>query len=129
MIICILQKGTMGTLLYLNSQEEQIISDHTDHSQLKPEQGTALLGMLPGAVCQCPLRHCSRFGQSQIIRLTPTSRLCWARVPLDPTHTAQSRLHLFSQQTAQNWSRRSPVPLISELHCQSSAHICVFVRD
>lgn len=46
MIICILQKGTMGTLLYLNSQEEQIISDHTahiDHIQLKPGQGTMLL--------------------------------------------------------------------------------------
>lgn len=46
MIICILQKGTMGTLLNLNSQEEQIISDHTahiDHSQLKPEQGTMSL--------------------------------------------------------------------------------------
>lgn len=41
MIICILQKGTTGTLLYLNSQEEQIILDHvshTDQSQLKPEQ-------------------------------------------------------------------------------------------
>lgn len=33
----------MGTLLYLDSQEEQIISDHTAHIQLKPEQGTTLL--------------------------------------------------------------------------------------
>lgn len=40
LIICILQQGAMGMLLYLNSQEEQIILDHdshTDHSQLKPE--------------------------------------------------------------------------------------------
>lgn len=61
MIICILQKGTTGTLLYLNSQEEQIILDHvshTDQSQLKPEQTTrVLLGMLPGAVCQCTVGH------------------------------------------------------------------------
>lgn len=72
MIICILQKGTMGTLLYLNSQEEQIIWDHTaqsDHSQLKPEQGTMLLGTLPGAVCHCPPRLCSCFGFSQTINL------------------------------------------------------------
>lgn len=49
----------MGRLLYLNSQEEQIILDHVshiDHSQLKPEQRrTAFLGALPGAVC--PLGH------------------------------------------------------------------------
>lgn len=44
MIICILQKGTMGTLWNLNSQEEQIIFNHvshTDHSQLEPEQAAA----------------------------------------------------------------------------------------
>lgn len=52
MIICILQKGAMGTLLYLNSQEEQIILDHTapiDPSELKPEQGPVFLAVLPGA--------------------------------------------------------------------------------
>lgn len=80
MIICILQKGTMGTLLYLNSQEEQIILDHTahtDHSQLKPEQGPMFLALLPGAVCRRPPRLCSCCGFSQIIRFTQTSRLCW----------------------------------------------------
>lgn len=60
MIICILQKGTMGTLLYLNSQEQVILDhvSHTDQSQLKPEQRTTVfLGILPGAVCQGPLGH------------------------------------------------------------------------
>lgn len=66
MIICILQKGTMGTLSYLNSQEEQIISDHvfhTDHSELKAEQTPrALRGTLPG-VSAAPPRpwRCSAF--------------------------------------------------------------------
>lgn len=98
MIICILQKGAMGTVLYLNSQEEQIILDHvshTGHSQLKPEQRTIFLGIflqLPGAVCQCPLRHWSCFGFSQIIWLNTNTTGVMGKDPcwITDKHTWQT---------------------------------------
>lgn len=94
MIICILQKGAMGTPLYLNSKEEQIILDHvshTEHGQLKPEQMAIFLGTLPGAVCQCLLRHWSCFGFSQIIWLTQTSAVCWERIPIESQTNIRDR--------------------------------------
>lgn len=57
MIICILKKGALGMLLFLNSQEEQIILDHVshiDHSQLKPEQMTIIPGNAPWSCLPVP---------------------------------------------------------------------------
>lgn len=45
-------------------------------------------------VGQCPLRHCSCSGFSQIIRITRASGLCWdGPLWMPPKHPGQSRLH------------------------------------
>lgn len=84
----------MGTLLYLNSQEEQIILDHgshTDHSQLNPEQAArAVLGGLPGAACQCPLRHGCELPSALGHRRTARAAARWERSPWNHTNTGQS---------------------------------------
>lgn len=98
MIICILQRGAVGMLLYLNSQEEQIISEHlshTDHRQLKPEQTAGIfLGMLPGSVCQWGTG--SVLVLAKIIWFTQTPLVCWERILLNHTQTyTTDRVALF----------------------------------
>lgn len=143
MIICILQKGTMGTLLYLNSQEEEIILDHTahvDHSQLKPEQVTIFLGTLPGAFCQC-----SWLGFSQKIRLTRTSRVCWERIPLNQTNIHDSagcsprKLHKTGAEPVpfHLWPAHQELEICTRLkhfryvylYTTETFQICIFVHD
>lgn len=88
---------------------------HTDHRQLKPEQMPIFLGMLP----VCPWSTDSGLVLAKQIWLTQNHRAGKGSLQNHNKHTAQN-CFLW---TAENCSKRSPVPSTSDLPSHRFPHL------